>query len=954
MKKDKILATSSFALISLLPVGESYFLIDNNLKIPTQIVPKGDEPVCYIGDTYYTSIEKALFVAKSNDVADTIYVIPGTETTICDDAEIHKLDTLCLPYEDEKFVNDFEKGDNSSGINDFADSSIENVNKYRTTRVKIKSGYKLTNYGTLIVGGYFGSANTKGILSHVSNKYTEIFLERNASIDSYGTIECYGYIKEENDAIEEQNIGNNNNVNILGGNLKIPFVIYDFTTLGGATTVIDSGVFPFQHYDFPNIQTTLNIYKGTTVSGSLRGSVTILGSKVDIEEWVSIVGNDTNSLFQVENGYMSLKYTSSLLGCTSKLLDSTGGSTIITGHGDLIFNHIYINLENQLEVDTATHPMPLTYRMKLTMSEGNLIINYPLKIMPGSFIKISKNAKLTVNSTLLFYPNSFSDDRKSYPYPSSLNDAFLELNGNLELSDSGKLGGLIKTSNSLSDTKIDFSNLTADNLSASMKDGGSGGIQILEHAKGYIASDDETSPELNNFLPNEQYYSYNQYWIGNVAQGYNLIVRIDGLNESEPLPENMAVNYTIEIADDSQGTNSKVVVLNSTSNLDTTIETGKYFRLISTFGKNIYAENHSEIIFDNESRNLCSDNLVIHIAPVEIVKPKIGYGGTGVNSSGIAFSIYASKTQEGVFNLYNGYKDLKGVGESGYQTLPIEKDIFIKIEYNNKWTSGETLTFKFDDINGTNFNNYKKHNNNNVYKVTNYFEIIVKQNYCFAKGTLILLAGGNYKKIEEISYNDEVMTWNFFTGKLERKKISIIVNHGKDEYEVLVLIFDNGKRLEIIGEHGAFNWDINKFVYINSFNVIDFINTKFVFLENGKFVTSKLVSFKLEKRITNSYSITSAHNFNVFSNELLTAPPPENLYNWISMDNKMHYNSEEFSEDILKYGLYDYSAFEAYGISYKTFLEFNGPYLKIPVEKGLFTFEYIIEQFNLYKDYFDS
>ena len=31
--------------------------------------------------------------------------------------------------------------------------------------------------------------------------------------------------------------------------------------------------------------------------------------------------------------------------------------------------------------------------------------------------------------------------------------------------------------------------------------------------------------------------------------------------------------------------------------------------------------------------------------------------------------------------------------------------------------------------------------------------------------------------------------------------------------------------------------------------------------------------------------------------------------------------------------LYDYNIFKDYEISYKTFIDFNGPYLKIPVEK---------------------
>ena len=37
------------------------------------------------------------------------------------------------------------------------------------------------------------------------------------------------------------------------------------------------------------------------------------------------------------------------------------------------------------------------------------------------------------------------------------------------------------------------------------------------------------------------------------------------------------------------------------------------------------------------------------------------------------------------------------------------------------------------------------------------------------------------------------------------------------------------------------------------------------------------------------------------------------------------------------------------GITYEQFVDWNGAYLKIPVEKGLITFEYILELIELYK-----
>ena len=47
----------------------------------------------------------------------------------------------------------------------------------------------------------------------------------------------------------------------------------------------------------------------------------------------------------------------------------------------------------------------------------------------------------------------------------------------------------------------------------------------------------------------------------------------------------------------------------------------------------------------------------------------------------------------------------------------------------------------------------------------------------------------------------------------------------------------------------------------------------------------------------------------------------------------MRYDVKRFKADVEKYGLFDYSVFEPYGISYETFTAFNGQYLRYPLKK---------------------
>ncbi|MBR4765211.1 MAG: hypothetical protein IK085_00430 [Clostridia bacterium] len=224
-------------------------------------------------------------------------------------------------------------------------------------------------------------------------------------------------------------------------------------------------------------------------------------------------------------------------------------------------------------------------------------------------------------------------------------------------------------------------------------------------------------------------------------------------------------------------------------------------------------------------------------------------------------------------------------------------------------------------------------------------------NSCIAEGTQITLADGTQKPIEKVTYEDKLLTYNFFTGKTEAKDIAILVNHGKRNYEVLNLVFKDGTVLRFIGDHGVFDYTLNKYVYPTADNYKDYIGHKFVrFKENGKYKKIKLVDAFVTNEYTTAYSITSAQNSNAIAENMLTVAPPDKFYNWIDMGRKMRYDKKQFDADVEKYGTYDYSVFEDY-VSYEIYQAFNGPYLKVAVEKGKFTFDDIINLIELYGSY---
>ena len=220
---------------------------------------------------------------------------------------------------------------------------------------------------------------------------------------------------------------------------------------------------------------------------------------------------------------------------------------------------------------------------------------------------------------------------------------------------------------------------------------------------------------------------------------------------------------------------------------------------------------------------------------------------------------------------------------------------------------------------------------------------------CFTPDTLVTLADGSQKRVDELTFEDKILAWDFFTGNYTEKNISLLVNHGAGVNNVIYTKYSDSTVLKLVGEHGVFDYDLNRFVYITADNVDEYVGHRFV-KQNlfGGYDIVTMVEGYVRKEYVEAWSVSSAESSNAFASGLLTVAPPEDFYNWIEMDGKLHYDVEQFAEDVKTYGLYTYEDFRDY-VTYEQFKEWNGAYLKIAVEKGYFTFDYILELIDLYK-----
>lgn len=256
------------------------------------------------------------------------------------------------------------------------------------------------------------------------------------------------------------------------------------------------------------------------------------------------------------------------------------------------------------------------------------------------------------------------------------------------------------------------------------------------------------------------------------------------------------------------------------------------------------------------------------------------------------------------------------------------------------------------NINGTS-KSYTTNPTENI-KVTGVVKITVetKRQGCLVSGTLITMADGTKKDIDNLEIGDMVLTYNHFLGKYEYQPVIVIAHSDQDiqEYKVIVMHFSNGDKIQIVSEHGMFNTTLNKYVYINETNVEEFIGHKFYNVDyNGSNIIETeqtLIAYEIEMIYTKIYSPVTYYNMNIIANDLLTYPN-DVQGNIFEFDGSLKFDEDMMERDIKLYGLFTYEDFKDY-ISYEIYQAFPMQYYSVAIGKQLETMEGIIELINRY------
>lgn len=138
---------------------------------------------------------------------------------------------------------------------------------------------------------------------------------------------------------------------------------------------------------------------------------------------------------------------------------------------------------------------------------------------------------------------------------------------------------------------------------------------------------------------------------------------------------------------------------------------------------------------------------------------------------------------------------------------------------------------------------------------------------CFVEGTLITLADGSQKKVEDINYGDEVLCYDFNEGKQTTAPIEFVMKKMQSNFYYKVTLSD-GTILKLVGANGKshrlYNVTKQSFIYPQ-----DFEENDYTLKENGTLVT--ISSIKKIFEPVNFYNIASNKHINVYAESVLTS-----------------------------------------------------------------------------------
>ena len=572
-----LLAMSASAILST--IGYGSWIIPTLSERNGIFTGKPSRSVCYIAgasNIKYTEIEKALKVANNEASATdkkTVVVIPSlnihdktSPVTMINDIDGDGIVTigpnvsLTIGCTEDDAINGtyaHTKISNASSKKRFADSE-EDYNTYVKSNIGLssKTTLRIEQGGSLNIGGYTGLGEGEQTpTGHTVQDFAQLTMFDNSKIDCFGTVNCYGFIKESSSNNNSSICANDNSL------FYLPFVIYDYrggSYSAGAAENKTAKSFPFNIYDFPNIQSTIHLLHGATFKGYVTVDTQFGTTYKDAEA----IGS--GGLFRLsENSEVSWKYQSPSSrysyvydlrqNGTNSGYNNISKTKVKIERGTFTFSSMSLNVG--VSINTSDYFLPISYKYDIEVKKGaKLVILDKVKFLSGSSLTVNEGATAEFSNNVAFYQKYVDQVTVGVSgqniYPQTLGPAKLINNGNLTLNssfagfiDNSKQNtGMISTGSSYS-SNVNVNEVISGARTSKWSTKVSGDYKTIGcFGFGNISNSEQEEPVKKQFATNAKYLSRRNsagqyYWLGDSSGSTNV-------DENVPSSKSGSYSYT--------------------------------------------------------------------------------------------------------------------------------------------------------------------------------------------------------------------------------------------------------------------------------------------------------------------------------------------------------------------------------------------------------------------------
>ena len=240
----------------------------------------------------------------------------------------------------------------------------------------------------------------------------------------------------------------------------------------------------------------------------------------------------------------------------------------------------------------------------------------------------------------------------------------------------------------------------------------------------------------------------------------------------------------------------------------------------------------------------------------------------GTHTNVVEYQVTVTNSNPKNFNVEN-----LSIYESNTNSLSIFDDGMTKLgEVSSNQTVVFNITKKYILVSNT-YGDVKSYSggltlvnsdsNNTLFEVSNNGTVTATGYFCLTGDTLITLANGTQKRIDELTLQDKVLSYNPTTQELEADEITYVDSMENKTYtEYDIWTFSNGTIIKTVHRHRFYNVERQEMTYMDKWNIGEHaIN------QNGEIIA--LTSHKNVKEKVKHYTIFTK-NQNYYANGLLS------------------------------------------------------------------------------------